>query len=125
MGWKWFLLGVLVGWLVEWLIDFYFWRRGGPSAAKPVQKDNLTRIEGIGPKLQTLLNEYGIYSYAELGRARAEKLQGLLDKAGSRYRLARPETWAEQARLAAAGEWQKLVHLQDRLSGGRRKKRGK
>jgi len=125
MGWKWFLLGVLVGWAIEWIIDFYFWRRRGSTASKRVQKDNLTRIEGIGPKLQTLLNEYGIYSYAELGNARPQQLQQILNKAGSRFRLARPETWAEQARLAAAGEWQKLVHLQDRLAGGKHKKRGK
>ena len=34
--WKYFFLGLLVGWLLEWIIDWFYWRRGidaGPSQA--------------------------------------------------------------------------------------------
>ena len=30
-----------------------------------------------------------------------------------------PETWPEQAKLAAAGKWDELAVLQERLTGGR------
>ncbi|MCI4647542.1 helix-hairpin-helix domain-containing protein [Phaeodactylibacter sp.] len=86
----------------------------GPSS----NPDDLTKIEGIGPKIEGLLNAGGIYTWKELANATVEQLQEILDKAGKRFGLARPDSWPRQAALAAAGEWEALQKLQDELQGG-------
>ena len=83
--------------------------------------DDLDNIEGIGPKIADILNKNGILSYQQLANARVDDLKSILAKAGSRYKLANPETWPEQARLAANRDWDALDTLQKNLSGGRRK----
>ena len=85
------------------------------------QIDNLQRIEGIGPKIAHILNNSGIFSFTQLAQAETEHLKTILAKAGSRYKVANPETWPEQAQLAANGDWTALKALQDTLSAGRRK----
>lgn len=87
--------------------------------AANVQTDDLTRIEGIGPKIADLLHSHGIVSFAQLAATEVETLQALLQAAGGRFRLASPETWPQQAALAMRGEWQQLRELQERLKGGR------
>ena len=82
--------------------------------------DDLTRIEGIGPQIQGLLNAVGIITFTDLGMTDLGKLRAMLEAAGSRFRVHDPETWPEQARLAAAGSWDELDRLQDELKGGRR-----
>ena len=83
--------------------------------------DDLKRIEGIGPKIAGLLNEAGITTFAQLGKASEKKLADVLQAAGARFRLAKPKTWQEQAKLAAASKWDALKTLQDELKGGVRK----
>jgi predicted flap endonuclease-1-like 5' DNA nuclease len=90
------------------------------APAAPVKPDNLKRIEGIGPKIAQLLNEAGIVTFAQLAATQVDRLDQILEQAGSNYQLADPSTWPEQARLAAAEDWQALTVLQDRLKGGRR-----
>lgn len=80
---------------------------------------NLQKIEGIGPKIASILNAHGIYTFADLAEAAVEELQKCLAEAGPRYRLANPETWPAQARLAADGKWLELDELQRKLKGGR------
>ena len=82
--------------------------------------DDLEVIEGIGPKISGLLKADGVTDFAALAKASQTTLQGILDKAGARYKLAKPGTWPEQAKLAAAGKWAELKALQDSLSGGKR-----
>ncbi len=94
--------------------------RKRPRATGQPKKDDLRKIEGIGPKIAGLLNDAGIHSYAQLARAGKRKLRGVLDAAGPRFRMHDPETWTEQARLAAAGKWDALKSLQQKLKGGRR-----
>lgn len=91
-----------------------------PEKPAPTQPDDLTRVEGIGPKIAGLLDAAGISTFAQLASTDAKQLKDILERAGSRYRLADPSTWSEQARLAAAGEWEALVAFQERLKGGRR-----
>ena len=81
-------------------------------------KEDLTKIEGIGPKIQELLYKAGIYSYADLGKASKKTLSGILDAAGSRYQMHDPSTWAKQAKMAASGKWEALLKWQDELNGG-------
>ena len=80
--------------------------------------DDLTMIEGIGPKISALLRAAGITTFAKLAATETSQIQQILT-AGS-IRLADPGTWAEQARLAAAGDQDGLQALQDRLKGGRK-----
>ncbi|MDX1523704.1 MAG: 4Fe-4S binding protein, partial [Anaerolineae bacterium] len=73
-----------------------------PAPAKP---DDLKKIEGIGPKIATLLNEAGITTFAGLAKTEVSKIREILEAAGPRYKLSDPETWPEQAALAAEGKW--------------------
>ena len=80
--------------------------------------DDLTVIEGIGPKICQLLIDDGITTFKMLTDAPHERLAGILGKAGPHFRLAKPDAWPKQAALAARGEWKALKALQDRLVGG-------
>jgi predicted flap endonuclease-1-like 5' DNA nuclease len=95
-------------------------RTGSPAGLVGFEAHDLQKIEGIGPKIATILNAHGIHTFADLAEATVETLQKYLEEAGPRYRLAHPETWPEQARLAAGGWWEALEELQDQLKGGRR-----
>lgn len=89
-----------------------------PDELEPAQADDLKKIEGIGPKIAALLDEEGIDTYAKLASTPPERLQELLDKAN--MQMADPETWPEQARLAAKADWAALEKLQGTLKGGRK-----
>jgi predicted flap endonuclease-1-like 5' DNA nuclease len=88
------------------------------EAAEPVEKQNLTRIEGIGPKTEAVLNDAGILNYAQLASAEVSQLAEILAAAGSRYRTMKPDTWPQQASLAAESKWDELKALKGRISGG-------
>ena len=84
--------------------------------AKKVSAQDLTKIEGIGPKLASVLQEAGIVTYAQLAKADEGQLEQILEASDPRLlRLARPASWPEQAALAAAGEWEALEALQGEL----------
>jgi predicted flap endonuclease-1-like 5' DNA nuclease len=88
------------------------------AVAETIEPDDLKKIEGIGPKISMLLAEKGILTFAQLADQTPEQLQEVLDEAS--IRIANPTTWAEQAKLAAQGDWEQLADLQDNLKGGRR-----
>ncbi len=90
--------------------------------AKKTKKEDLKKIEGIGPKIAGLLNEAGITTFSGLAKAKKAKVQEVLAAAGPRYKMHDPATWMEQAKLAAAGKWEQLDALQKELKGGKRKK---
>jgi hypothetical protein len=81
--------------------------------------DDLLIIEGIGPKIASILNNSGIRSFRRLAGTGVENLREILDKAGISH-IADPSTWAEQAQHAADGAMDKLQELQERLKGGRK-----
>ena len=83
-----------------------------------VEPDDLKKIEGIGPKVESVLNETGVKTFAELAQADVEKLREVL--ATAKLQMMDPSGWIEQAELAAKGEWDALDKLQDELKGGRR-----
>jgi predicted flap endonuclease-1-like 5' DNA nuclease len=80
--------------------------------------DDLKRIEGIGPKIESVLNAAGILTFAQLVATDVEELERVVKEGG--VRLAFPESWSEQAALAAAGEWEELEALQEDLTAGRK-----
>jgi predicted flap endonuclease-1-like 5' DNA nuclease len=89
-----------------------------PSKVEGTPADDLTRIAGIGPKISNLLRGAGIATYAQLAATDVAQLKQILAQSG--IRVADPGTWPEQARLAAAGDWDALKRLQGQLKGGRR-----
>ncbi len=88
---------------------------------EPRPKD-LQKVEGIGPKIASLLVEKGIYNLSDLAKTPVETLEDILKSAGRRYAIAKPATWPEQAALGAAGDWKAMKALQAELKGGRRVK---
>jgi predicted flap endonuclease-1-like 5' DNA nuclease len=81
--------------------------------------DDLTAIEGIGPKLNEVLHAAGITTFARLASTSPDELRGIVAGAGSHFALADPGSWPEQAGLAAAGDWAGLERLQATLTAGR------
>lgn len=93
----------------------------GPKETAPPTPDDLTRIEGIGPKIAGVLQAAGISTFAQLAEADPEQLSQILHEADPRLgRLADPGTWPEQAALAAGEEWEAHKALTESLRGGRR-----
>ena len=94
-----------------------------PAADAPAASeggtDDLRKIEGIGPKIASILAEAGIDTFAALADTDPEKIREILAEAGSRYKVHDPTTWPRQAALAAEGKWDELAALQDQLKGGR------
>jgi predicted flap endonuclease-1-like 5' DNA nuclease len=84
----------------------------------PALPDNLEIIEGIGPKISSVLQAAGVTTFKQLAALEAAKISEILANAG--VRLADPATWPEQARLAAEGKMEALKTLQDSLKGGRK-----
>ncbi len=83
------------------------------------KKDDLKKIEGIGPKIEKLFNNAGIKTFADLAETPVKKLEEILEKAGPRYRMHNPGTWSRQAKLAAEGKWEELKAWQAKLKRGR------
>ena len=88
------------------------------SSRKPKVED-LKIIEGIGPKIEGILKAAGINNWTDLAASSKKRLRDILDAAGSRYKMHDPETWSQQAALAANDKWDELNKLQDKLKGGR------
>ncbi len=91
-----------------------------PAAAKAAVADDLTKIEGVGPKIADLLNAASIVTFKDLAAAKVATVKSILDAAGKRFQMHDPATWADQSKLAANGEWEKLAKLQDALKGGKK-----
>lgn len=83
--------------------------------------DDLTVIEGIGPKINDLFKNAGLKTFAQVAAASVPQMRKILDEGGPRFRIANPGTWAQQASLAAANKWTDLKNLQDELSDGLKK----
>jgi len=90
-----------------------------PAVVDDSVKDDLTKIEGIGPKIKGLLNDDGIWSWKQLSEVAVERIQKVLDNAGPRYKVHNPASWPMQADMCHKGEWKKLDKWQDDHKGGR------
>lgn len=80
--------------------------------------DNLKLIEGIGPKIEKLLQSHDIKTFKTLAQCSEAELNSILRNAGSRFQIHDPGTWPKQAALARDEKWDELTDLQDRLNGG-------
>ena len=89
------------------------------AAAAPEKKDDLKVVEGIGPKIEGLLNGGGIYTYRHLAAAAVDRLKEILHNAGERYKMHDPTSWPQQGDLLADGKLDEFKKLTDSLKGGR------
>jgi predicted flap endonuclease-1-like 5' DNA nuclease len=90
--------------------------------AKPtpaVIKDDLTKVEGIGKKIEALLYKNKIHSYKQLSKATITGLKAILESGGNKFSMHNPGTWPKQAKLAAEAKWEDLELLQKHLKGGK------
>lgn len=84
-----------------------------------IGNDKLQIIEGIGPKMEEVLNENGIKTFSELSNKSGASLRDILTKYGDKYRIIDPNTWPNQASLADQRAWNDLIALQKTLDTGR------
>ncbi|MEO6570329.1 MAG: hypothetical protein ABIO83_02165, partial [Ilumatobacteraceae bacterium] len=68
-----------------------------------VTLDDLRVVEGIGPKIESLLHGIGIRTWFDLSTTEVSLLRTMLADAGPRFKTQDPSTWPEQAALLAAG----------------------
>jgi large subunit ribosomal protein L17 len=91
------------------------------SSAAPASTsaDDLTIIEGIGPKAAEVLVAAGIATFAELAATPADKVKEILTSSTSRVGHLDPTTWAQQSQLAADGKMDELEALKAKLNNGK------
>lgn len=90
-----------------------------PTISPDHAPDDLKVIEGIGPKIEEILNKEGIHTYEQLLETPLLRIAGFLKKAGPRYQLHDPSTWPDQAALAKQQKWEELEKLKLKLISGR------
>ena len=124
------LLAALFGFIIGWALRGIAcqkkiaeleaeWSDRLAAAGAPMKKDDLKRIEGIGPRIEKMLNDDLVYTWADLAETPVERLKAILRKGGDRYRMHDPKSWPDQGKLAAEGRWEDLKEMQDILDGGR------
>ena len=93
-------------------------KKAAPKKTAAKKADDLTKVEGIGPKIAELFKAAGIDTYAKLAKAKVADLQKILEEAGSTFATHNPESWPKQAKMAADGKWDELKKWQDEVKGG-------
>ncbi len=82
--------------------------------------DDLHVIEGIGPAIVDVLRGAGIASFASLAHLTPAQIKSVLERGGPNFRLVNPQTWSDQALLAANNRWSALATLRTALAATRR-----
>ena len=90
----------------------------GGRIVEAVEPDDLTKVEGIGPKVAEILGSKGITTFAQLAATETEQIKAYLVEAGGMMGSMNPGTWPKQAQMAADGKWDELKVWQDELDGG-------
>lgn len=88
------------------------------AAAKKVEADDLTKVEGIGPKAAEALVAAGVATFADLAKSKADSIKTILTDASPRLAHLEPASWPKQAQMAADGKWDELKEWQDNTKGG-------
>lgn len=85
---------------------------------RPVVRDDLQLIEGIGPSVEDLCHGIGIKRWADMASTEPSLLRTMLDDAGARFKTSDPTTWPRQAELLDTGRWGEFRDLVDGLRNG-------
>ncbi|MFC4636387.1 hypothetical protein ACFO3O_20945 [Dokdonia ponticola] len=86
---------------------------------KAIKENDLTIIEGIGPKIKELFHNFEIKTWASLADTSVETCQEVLDSGGKRFQIHHPKNWPLQAQLATEGKWYELKKWQDEHEYGK------
>ncbi len=86
---------------------------------KAVKLNDLTLVEGIGPKIRSLFHNYEIKTWRNLSETSVDKCQEVLDSGGDRYKVHDPSSWPMQAKMAAEGKWKELAKWQKEHKHGK------
>jgi len=62
------------------------------------KKDDLKVIDGIGPKMETVLNKAGFTSFTQLAAADAKAVKTILLNESARYKMFEPKEWIKEAK---------------------------
>ena len=89
-----------------------------PKKKKVSKADDLTKVEGIGPKAAEALVAAGVATFADLAKAKPDAIKTMLTDASSRLAHLEPGSWPKQAKMAADGKWEELKEWQDNTKGG-------
>lgn len=88
---------------------------------QPSAKDDLTVIEGIGPKSQEALNKSGVYTFAHVAALSPEELYRIVRiQHGVQVLSDAAATWQKQAEFLARGDIPGFKAYVDQLVAGRR-----
>jgi large subunit ribosomal protein L27 len=71
------------------------------EAVSADERDDLKKLDGVGPKLEEVFNAAGIATFENFASTPVEKLNEILEQAGSRYASKDPAPWVEQAKELA------------------------
>ncbi len=69
-----------------------------------IEADDLRQLHGLGPKVERLLHDAGIYTFGEVANLSDDEWRTILQPAGPRFRRFDPTPWREQAAAAAQGD---------------------
>jgi predicted flap endonuclease-1-like 5' DNA nuclease len=86
---------------------------------KKIAENDLTIIEGIGPKIEKLFQKAGIGTWKDLSETSVERCQEILDGEGEKFKIHKPTTWPLQSEMAYSGKWEELKMWQDDMLGGK------
>jgi len=86
---------------------------------KKVKQNDLTVVEGIGPKIQELFHNHDVKTWRSLSECSQATCQKVLDSGGKRYQMHDPGSWPKQAGMAADGKWAELAKWQESHKGGK------
>jgi predicted flap endonuclease-1-like 5' DNA nuclease len=90
----------------------------GYKIKSPNGYDNFEIIEGIGPKINSVLHAANVHTFDQLAKMDIPSISKILDAAGPNFKLANPESWSAQSALCAKGSWETLKKMQDELIAG-------
>jgi hypothetical protein len=76
--------------------------------------DDLTRVRGIDDTAQSVLRAAGILTYEQLAAMTPVSLQRLIGE--TELQPQHISSWPEQARMAGAGEWERLSRYQEHVT---------
>ena len=62
------------------------------------QADDLKQIKGIGPKLENMLNELGVFTYQQISKLTAREYDMIDELLGTFQGRAKRDEWAKQAK---------------------------
>jgi large subunit ribosomal protein L15 len=91
-------------------------KKEAPAKKVTGKADDLTKVEGIGPKIAETLAAAWVVTFKDLSAKKPEEISEII--AGVRGSHV-TDTWPKQAEMAAQGKWDELKTWQDEMDGGK------